>query len=71
MEITHRMVDYIQEHHLSVEEIARKTGVAGEILSGKTQRSLNASEFLAVCSYLEVDPYDFYDRPPEEWRSGC
>lgn len=26
MEITHRVVDYIQKHHLSAEEIAGKTG---------------------------------------------
>lgn len=71
MEITHRVVDYIQKHHLSAEEIAAKTGVAGEILSGKTQRGLNASEFLTICSYLKVDPYDFYDRSSEEWRRGC
>ena len=68
MEITHRVVDYIQKHHLSAEEIAGKTGVAGEILSGKVQRGLNASEFLAICSYLKVD---FYDRSSEEWRKGC
>ena len=66
MEITHRVVDYIQKHHLSAEEIAGKTGVAG-----KAQRGLNASEFLTICSYLKVDPYDFYDRSSEEWRKGC
>ena len=27
MEITHRVVDYIQKHHLSAEEIAGKTSL--------------------------------------------
>ena len=59
------------QEEMTAEEIAGKTGVAGEILSGKVQRGLNASEFLAICSYLKVDPYDFYDRSSEEWRKGC
>ena len=71
MEITHRVVDYIQKHHLSAEEIAGKTGVAGEILSGKVQIGLNGSEFLAIGSYLKVAPDDVNASSSEEWRKGC
>ena len=61
MKTTQNLRSYIQNKDLSVEMISRKTGVAREILSGEVARKMNASEFLAVCSYLQVDPYQFED----------
>ena len=61
MKTTQNLRSYIQNKDLSVEMISRKTGVAREILSGEVSREMNASEFLAVCSYLQVDPYQFED----------
>lgn len=61
MKTTQNLRSYIQNKDLSVEMISRKTGVAREILSGEVSREMNASEFLTVCSYLQVDPYQFED----------
>lgn len=61
MKTTQNLRSYIQNKDLSVEMISRKTGVAREILLGEVSREMNASEFLAVCSYLQVDPYQFED----------
>lgn len=61
MKTTQNLRSYIQNKDLSVEMISRKTGVAREILSGEVSREMNASEFLAVCSYLQVDPYQLED----------
>lgn len=59
MKTTKNLRSYIQDKDLSVEMISRKTGVAREVLSGEISREMNASEFLAVCGYLQVDPYLF------------
>lgn len=59
MKTTQNLRSYIQDKDLSVEMISGETGVAREVLSGEISREMNASEFLAVCSYLQVDPYLF------------
>ncbi len=58
--MTRKIIRYIREHALSVEEIAAATGVEAEILrDGK--RALYASELLEICQYLKLDPWSLFD----------
>lgn len=56
MDITKRIIDYIEKKSLSVEMIADKTGVNADLLSNKGKRKLNATEMLEVCNFLDIDP---------------
>lgn len=56
MEITKEIVDYIKKNNISVTEISEKTKVDINLLSGNSERKMNATEMLEVCSYLEIDP---------------
>ena len=59
MNITKNVVKYINDNYLSVEEISKATGVNEHLLLDNEHRALNATEFLEVCSYLDVDPKRF------------
>ena len=56
MEITREIVEYIKKNNISVTEISEKTKVDINLLSGNSERKMNATEMLEVCSYLEIDP---------------
>ncbi len=56
MYMTRQIIEYIKEHSVSVEELARETGVEYTVLSG-AERPLNAAELLEVCRYLNLDPW--------------
>ena len=61
MEITRKIIAYIQKENISIKDLSRRTGVAEDVLSENAVRALNASEFLEVCNYLKKDPYDFWE----------
>ncbi len=56
MDITKRIINYIEKNALSIEVIADKTGINADLLSDKSRRKLNATEMLEVCNYLDIDP---------------
>lgn len=56
MDITKRLINYIEKNSLSIKVIADKTGVNVDLLSNKSRRKLNATEMLEVCNYLDIDP---------------
>lgn len=56
MDITKRIINYIEKNSLSIEVIADKTGVNVDLLSNKNKRKLNATEMLEICNYLDIDP---------------
>lgn len=59
MHMTRKIIKYIREHAVSVEELARETGVELDVLN-TAKRPLNASEFLEICNYLHLDPWCLY-----------
>ena len=56
MDISKRIINYIEKNSLSIEMIADKTGVNVDLLSNKSKRKLNATEMLEICNYLDIDP---------------
>lgn len=56
MNISKRIINYIEKNSLSIEMIADKTGVNVDLLSNNSKRKLNATEMLEVCNYLDIDP---------------
>lgn len=55
--VSKKIAEYIEENELSVRKIADDTGVSEEKLLNKS-RPLNATEFLEICSYLNLRPED-------------
>ncbi|MCM1083758.1 MAG: helix-turn-helix domain-containing protein [Clostridium sp.] len=56
MDITKRIINYIEKNSLSIEVVADKTGVSADLLSDNSKRKLNATEMLEICNYLDIDP---------------
>ena len=52
MEIT----EYIRKNNISAAEISENTKVDLDLLLGNTDRKMNATEMLEICSYLGIDP---------------
>lgn len=61
MHMTRKIIEYIGEHAVSVEELARETGVELDVLNA-AGRPLNATEFLKICHYLHLDPWCLYQQ---------
>lgn len=65
-EATERLAQYIERKGVKVSRIAEETGLPVMALyrslsGGKRKRPLLAGEFLAVCSFLEVNPMQFME----------
>ena len=58
MNITKRVMDYIKEKGLSVDELTKATGIAKERFCSD-QTVFSADEFMRICCYLQEDPYLF------------
>ena len=56
MEITREIVEYIRRNNISAIDVSEKTKVDINLLLGKSDRKMNATEMLEVCSYLGIDP---------------
>lgn len=56
MEITREIVEYIRKNNISAAEISENTKVDLDLLLGNTDRKMNATEMLEICSYLGIDP---------------
>ena len=52
--ITEKLAIYIADNHLSVTQVARDTAISEDKLQVGAKESLNATEFLELCSYLNV-----------------
>ena len=59
LDVTGKMVDYIRNNQIAVDQIARDTHISASKLRGETRDRLMASEFLELCRYLNVSPEDF------------
>ena len=54
--ITEKLAIYIADNHLSVTQVARDTAISEDKLQVGAKESLNATEFLELCSCLNVKP---------------
>lgn len=55
--VSEKIMEYIKINQLSVRKISEDTGVSEKKLLNKSE-PLNATEFLEICSYLDVRPED-------------
>lgn len=56
MDITREIIEYIRKNNISAAEISENTKVDLDLLLGNTDRKMNATEMLEICSYLGIDP---------------
>lgn len=57
-DVTKRVVKYISDNHISINQIAKATNIPVKKLVEGGQE-LNATEFLELCFFLNVRPEDF------------
>lgn len=70
---TEKVSQFIRERGYNLSEVARKTGIPYHILYAsindeRRERDLRASEFLAICSFINEDPMRFKgeELPPDQ-----
>lgn len=58
---TQKLVDYVKNRGVSISAISAGTGISRHKIypSFSGERPLRADEFLAVCSFLRMNPMDF------------
>lgn len=72
MTATQKMAEYVNEMGISINTIAKKTGLSTNVLypslslKSKRQRELRVDEFLAICFFLDKDPRGFYKESDKE-----
>lgn len=59
LDITNKIMEYIETNNISIEQIARDTQISSRKLRRETKERLMATEFLRLCQYLNVRPEDF------------
>lgn len=57
--VTGKMIDYIRDNQIAVEQIERDLHISASKLRGDTKERFMATEFLELCCYLNVAPEDF------------
>lgn len=72
MGITERLIDYMEKEGISPETVAEQANISLAKLRRESKRSLNASELCQLCSVLQVQPEDFYEKkmPPYSAKSA-
>lgn len=53
-----KIASYIRENHISVQQTCIDTGIDPEMLQGKNDKKMTATEFLELCMYLDIRPED-------------
>ncbi len=56
MDMTKKIIDYIDKNSISMEAVADETGVSIDLLKSNGKRKLNATEMLEICKFLDIDP---------------
>lgn len=69
--VTKKLSNYVKAKKVNISALARETGVPysalyNSLCKEERDRSLRDDEFVAVCSFLGVDPMDFAEKPKKE-----
>lgn len=59
IDTTEKMIHYITNSQISIDQIVRDTHISESKLRGETKEKLKAAEFLSLCQYLNVRPEEF------------
>lgn len=60
--VTIRLAEYLQNNQISTAQVAEDTGISEEKLLTDTTKTLNATEFLELCAYLNIQPEEINKR---------
>lgn len=61
--MTTNISEFIEKTGINISALSRGTGIPDGILRRsivKRERNLRASESMAICSFLQRDPFEFY-----------
>lgn len=62
MEMKNKMLDYIETYGISVEHLSKVLNIDLEKFQQSSRQDWNAQELLQICSYLNIEPTEFYTR---------
>lgn len=69
MNATSALGEYVKENKVAIRKISEYTGISYRKLQSSLKvhstRKLRADEFLKVCFFLKIDPYEFYEETYE------
>ena len=54
--VTKQLAEYLKNNQISTKQVAEHTGISEEKLLTDTTKTLNATEFLELCAYLNIQP---------------
>ncbi len=60
MQVEHNVLCYIQSEQVDITLLAQQAKVNIELLDGTKLREWTAEEFLRICAWLGIDPWQFY-----------
>ena len=65
--ITKKVADYVNAKGINISNMSRETGIPYGILiaslgTSQRNRTLRDDEFIAICTFLEVNPMDFAEK---------
>lgn len=62
MDVRNKLLDYLKLNNIPAERVAKEVDISMEKLSREGKAELSADELCAICAFLHVNPYEFYDR---------
>lgn len=62
MEMKNNLLNYIQTYGISVEHLSKVLNIDLEKFQESSRQDWNAQELLQICSYLNIEPTQFYTR---------
>lgn len=62
MEMKNKLLNYIKFYGISVEHLSKVLNIAPEKFQESSKQDWNAQELLQICSYLNIEPTEFYAR---------
>lgn len=60
--VTIWLAEYLQNNHISTKQVAEHTGISEKKLLTGTTKTLNATELLELCAYLNIQPEEINKR---------
>lgn len=54
--VTIQLAEYLKKNKISAKQVAEHTGISEDKLLTDTTKTLNATEFLELCAYLNIKP---------------
>jgi len=66
MGVKKELIAYLKQQNIEIGQLAKKLKIEQEKLEENNTYELEAEEFCEICSYLNLDPWQFYNRKNKE-----